>query len=255
MKSDLAFRVIPCLDVKDGMVVKGVNFKHLRYINSPMELAKKYNNDGADELVFLDITASYENRDITIDMVKKVAKEIFIPFTVGGGVNKLDDIYKLLNAGCDKVSINSSAIKNPSFIDDSVKHFGSQCIVIAMDVKKQLHSNNRWNVFINGGKIDTGIDYVSWAKEVSDRGAGEILLTSMDRDGVKMGYDLDILSYSKFINIPLIVSGGAGSMADIKNAYLNGADAALAASIFHNDEINIAALKVYLKNNNVTVRI
>lgn len=254
MKSDLVFRIIPCLDIKDGMVVKGVNFRDLRYIDSPIELAKKYNNEGADEIVFLDITASSENRDITIDMVKKVAKEVFIPFTVGGGINKLDDIYKLLNAGCDKVSINSSAVKKPSFIDESVKHFGSQCIVIAIDVKKQLYCNNKWSVFINGGKVDAGIDYTSWAKEVLDRGAGEILLTSMDRDGIKMGYDLDILSYSKFINVPLIASGGAGNMDDIKNAYLNGADAALAASIFHNDEINIASLKSYLSSNNVNVR-
>ena len=256
MKSDLAFRIIPCLDVKGGIVVKGTNFKNLKAIDFPVELAKKYNDEGADELIFLDIAASYENRNVTIDMVKEVAKEVFIPFTVGGGINKLDDIYKLLNAGCDKVSINSSAVNNPSLIDESVKHFGSQCIVVAIDVKRKVFdSNNRWNVFINGGRIDTGIDYVGWVKEVVDRGAGEILLTSMDKDGIKMGYDLDILYYSKLhVNVPLIASGGAGNMDDIKDAYLSGADAALAASIFHNDCINISTLKTYLRDNDISVR-
>lgn len=255
MKSDLAFRVIPCLDVKNGMVVKGVNFENLKDITSPVELAKKYDSEGADELVFLDITASYENRGITINMVREVAKEIFIPFMVGGGINTLDDIYKLLDAGCDKVSINSSAVNNPSFIDESVKHFGSQCIVIAIDVKRHI-SSSKWSVFTNGGRLDAGINYLDWIKEVSNRGAGEILLTSMDKDGVKNGYDLDLLTYSKDnIGIPLIISGGAGDMNDVKDAYLNGADAALAASIFHYDIISIPALKTYLKNNNIPVRV
>lgn len=255
MKSDLVFRVIPCLDIKDGRVVKGTNFKDLRDVNSSVELAKKYNDEGADELILLDITASYEGRGATINIVKEVAEEVFIPFTVGGGVNTLDDIYELLNVGCDKISINSSAVKNPSFIDESVKYFGSQCVVVAIDVKR-VTSNNRWNVFINGGRVDTGIDYISWVKEVSDRGAGEILLTSMDQDGVRKGYDIDLLSASSScVNIPLIISGGAGSMDDIKDAYFCGADAALAASIFHYGEIHIPTLKTYLRNNHIPVRI
>lgn len=255
IKNDLAFRVIPCLDIKDNKVVKGVKFNNLIDISCSIECARHYNDNGADELVFLDIAASYENRNIVFDMVKEISKELFIPFTVGGGISKLDHIYKLLNSGSDKVSINSAAIKNPSLIDNSVRHFGSQCIVIAIDVKKRI-DNSGWNVFINGGRIDTGIDYKMWAKEVLDRGAGEILLTSMDKDGVKTGYDMELLSFSKsFIDVPLIISGGAGSMEDIKDAYFAGADAALAASIFHYNEIDIPTLKLYLKKNNIPVRI
>lgn len=285
-KSNLAFRIIPCLDVKNGAVVKGVNFVDLQDVGDPVAIAKTYNDKGADEIVFLDITASSDNRGIIIDMVKKVAKEIFIPFTVGGGVRNLDDIYNLLNAGCDKVSINSAAIKNPKLIEEGAKRFGSQCIVVAIDVKrrnlgessgesanfggessdssdsaqdfwqKDSQRKNSWSVFINGGRIDTQIDYFEWAKRVESLGAGEILLTSMDTDGTKNGYDLELLKWSaENVKIPLIASGGAGNMEHIKEAYLCGADAALAASIFHYNEIAIPALKEYLATQNIPVRI
>ena len=283
--NNLAFRIIPCLDVKNGAVVKGVNFVDLQNVGDPVAIAKAYNNKGADEIVFLDITASSDNRGIIIDMVRSVAKEIFIPFTVGGGVRNLDDIYNLLNAGCDKVSINSAAIKNPRLIEEGAKRFGSQCIVVAIDVKRQnlgetsdsanfgrdfvgeskrdLSDSGRdslqkdsWSVFINGGRIDTKIDYFDWAKRVENLGAGEILLTSMDTDGTKNGYDLELLKWSADnVKIPLIASGGAGNMEHIKDAYLCGADAALAASIFHYNEIAISALKQYLSAQNIPVRI
>lgn len=266
----LAFRIIPCLDVKNGAVVKGVNFVDLQNVGDPVAIAKAYNDKGADEIVFLDITASSDNRGIIIDMVRSVAKEIFIPFTVGGGVRNLDDIYNLLNAGCDKVSINSAAIKNPRLIEEGAKRFGSQCIVVAIDVKRQslgeskgeskqyLSDSGRdsWSVFINGGRIDTKIDYFDWAKRVENLGAGEILLTSMDTDGTKNGYDLELLKWSADnVKIPLIASGGAGNMEHIKEAYLCGADAALAASIFHYNEIAIPSLKQYLSAQNIPVRI
>lgn len=260
MENNLAFRIIPCLDVKNGNVVKGVNFIDLQNVGNPVEIAKAYNDYGADEIVFLDITASSDNRNIIIDMVKAVAREIFIPFTVGGGVRNLDDIYYLLDAGCDKVSINSAAIKNPHLIEESAKRFGSQCIVVAIDIKRQNLADNTstksWNVFINGGRVDTKIDYCVWAKQVEELGAGEILLTSMDSDGTKNGYDLEALKWSSNnIKIPLIASGGAGTMEHIKEAYQNGADAALAASIFHYKEIEIPKLKSYLKSQNIPVRI
>lgn len=258
-KSNLAFRIIPCLDVKNGAVVKGVNFVDLQNVGDPVAIAKAYNDKGADEIVFLDITASSDNRGIIIDMVRSVAKEIFIPFTVGGGVRNLDDIYNLLNAGCDKVSINSAAIKNPKLIEEGAKRFGSQCIVVAIDVKRQSLGETRgdsWSVYINGGRIDTKIDYFDWAKQVESLGAGEILLTSMDTDGTKNGYDLELLKWSaENVKIPLIASGGAGNMEHIKEAYLCGADAALAASIFHYNEIAIPALKQYLSAQNIPVRI
>ena len=268
-KSNLAFRIIPCLDVKNGAVVKGVNFIDLQNVGDPVAIAKAYNDKGADEIVFLDITASSDNRGIIIDMVRSVAKEIFIPFTVGGGVRNLDDIYNLLNAGCDKVSINSAAIKNPQLIEEGAKRFGSQCIVVAIDVKRRnggessdfvgesgVDSSDSWSVYINGGRIDTQIDYFDWAKRVENLGAGEILLTSMDTDGTKNGYDLELLKWSaENVKIPLIASGGAGNMEHIKEAYLCGADAALAASIFHYNEIAIPALKQYLSTQNIPVRI
>lgn len=280
-KSNLAFRIIPCLDVKNGAVVKGVNFVDLQNVGDPVAIAKAYNDKGADEIVFLDITASSDNRGIIIDMVRSVAREIFIPFTVGGGVRNLDDIYNLLNAGCDKVSINSAAIKNPRLIEEGAKRFGSQCIVVAIDVKRQilgessessdsanfggdfvgeskrdLSQKDSWSVFINGGRIDTKIDYFDWAKRVENLGAGEILLTSMDTDGTKNGYDLELLKWSADnVKIPLIASGGAGNMEHIKEAYLCGADAALAASIFHYNEIAIPSLKQYLSAQNIPVRI
>lgn len=254
--NNLAFRIIPCLDVKNGSVVKGVNFVDLQDVGNPVAIAKAYNDKGADEIVFLDITASSDNRSIIIDMVRSVAKEIFIPFTVGGGVRNLDDIYALLDAGCDKVSINSAAIKNPNLIEEGAKRFGSQCIVVAIDVKLRESGRDSWGVFINGGRIDTGIDYCQWAKRVESLGAGEILLTSMDKDGTKNGYDLPLLQWSaKNVKIPLIASGGAGNMQDILEAYQNGADAALAASIFHYNEIAISDLKQYLADNAVPIRL
>ncbi|NWF66349.1 MAG: imidazole glycerol phosphate synthase subunit HisF [Campylobacterales bacterium] len=248
-----AKRVIPCLDVNNGRVVKGVNFVGLKDAGDPVEVAKRYNDEGADEITFLDITASHENRGTIVDIVKEVAKEVFIPLTVGGGIRKLEDIYSLLNVGCDKVSINSSAIKNPDFINESSKRFGSQCIVVAIDVKK---SGDSWHVYINGGRVDTGLDAIAWAKEVVNRGAGEILLTSMNADGTKNGYDLEITKkISEVVNVPVIASGGAGTMEHIKEAFLNGADAALAASIFHYKEIDIMDLKRYLKSQNIAVRL
>ncbi len=248
-----AKRIIPCLDVKDGRVVKGVNFVGLQDAGDPVEVAKRYDKEGADEITFLDITATYEKRDTIVDIVKEVAKEVFIPLTVGGGIRKLEDIYALLNVGCDKVSINSSAVKNPSFIDESSKRFGSQCIVVAIDVKKH---GNSWHVYIAGGREDTGLDAIEWANEVVKRGAGEILLTSMDADGTKNGYDNEITSIlSKMLNIPIIASGGAGSMQHIRDTFLSGADAALAASIFHYKEIDIMDLKRYLKEEGIAVRL
>jgi len=249
-----AKRIIPCLDVKDGRVVKGVNFIGLKDAGDPVEVARRYNEEGADELTFLDITASSDNRDTIVDIVKQVAQEIFIPLTVGGGIRKVDDIYKLLNVGCDKVSVNSAAIKRPELINEGAKRFGSQCIVTAIDVKRT--SNGTYHVFLNGGRVDTGLDAVEWAKEVVDRGAGEILLTSMDADGTKSGFELNITEQiSKAVNVPVIASGGAGTMEHIKDAFDCGADAALAASIFHYKEIDIMDLKHYLHDNNIPVRL
>ncbi len=249
-----AKRIIPCLDVDNGRVVKGINFVGLRDAGDPVEVAKRYNDEGADEITFLDITASHEERDTIVHIVEEVAKEVFIPLTVGGGIRKLDDIYNLLNVGCDKVSINSAAIKNPDFINESAKRFGSQCIVVAIDAKRVGDS---WNIYLNGGRKDTGIDAIEWAKEVYDRGAGEILLTSMDADGTKQGFDNELnILISSSISIPVIASGGAGSMEHIKDAFVKGgADAALAASIFHFKEIDIMELKHYLRENNIPVRI
>jgi len=250
-----AKRIIPCLDVSNGRVVKGINFVGLRDAGDPVEVARRYNAEGADELTFLDIGASHEGRDTIVDVVKKVASEIFIPLTVGGGIRKLDDIYNLLNVGCDKVSINSSAVTNPDFINQAAKRFGSQCIVVAIDVKKV--SNGSYHVFVKGGRQDTGLDAVQWAKEVYNRGAGEILLTSMDTDGAKTGFELNITKQiSSCIDIPVIASGGAGTMEHIKDAFTKGgAEAALAASIFHFKEIDIMDLKHYLHEQNIPVRI
>jgi len=249
-----AKRIIPCLDVKDGRVVKGVNFVGLKDAGDPVEAAIRYNEEGADELTFLDITASYEARKPIVNIVKEVAREVFIPLTVGGGISELSDIYDLLNVGCDKVSINSAAVKNPNFINESAKRFGSQCIVVAIDVKKV--APNKWNVFIKGGREDTGLDAINWAKEVVDRGAGEILLTSMDADGTKAGFDIEITEkISKLVNVPVIASGGAGKMEHFKEVFNHSADAALAASIFHFREIDIMDLKRYLKNEGISVRI
>ncbi len=249
----VAKRIIPCLDVNRGRVVKGINFINLVDAGDPVESAQKYNQLGADELVFLDITASHEERNIMIEVVKIVAEKVFIPFTVGGGIRNLDDIRNLLLAGADKVSINSAAVKNPDLVNEAAKVFGSQCIVVAIDAKR--HSNG-FHVYINGGRIDTGLDAVKWAKEVEMRGAGEILLTSMDRDGTKAGYDLELLeAVCSSVNIPVIASGGAGRPEHFLEAFKAGAEAALAASIFHFGKILIGDLKSYLKNHGIEVRI
>ena len=251
---NFAKRIIPCLDVNNGRVVKGVNFIGLRDAGDPIEVAKRYNDEGADELCFLDITASSDGRDTIVHVVEEVAKQLFIPLTVGGGIRKLDDISKLLNVGCDKVSLNSSAVDNPNLIYEAAKKFGSQCVVVAIDVKK--NSNGDYNVFVHGGRKDTGLDAISWAKKVYELGAGEILLTSMDADGTKNGYDLAITSaISNLVEIPVIASGGAGTMEHILEAFKSGADAALAASIFHYKEIEISKLKEFLKANQIGVRI
>jgi len=250
-----AKRIIPCLDVDNGRVVKGVNFVGLRDAGDPVEVAYRYNEEGADEITFLDIGATHEGRDTIVDVVKQVAKEVFIPLTVGGGIRELSDIYNLLNVGCDKVSINSAAIKRPEFIEEGAKRFGSQCVVVAIDAKQV--SDNKWNIFTHGGRHDTGIDALKWAKEAYDRGAGVLLVTSMDADGTKAGFD-NVLNkkIGELVNIPVIASGGAGTMKHMEEAFtLGNADAALAASIFHFREIDIMDLKKYLKSQNIPVRI
>jgi cyclase len=250
----LAKRIIPCLDVLNGRVVKGVNFVDLRDAGDPVEQASIYDREGADELVFLDITASHENRNTTLEMVRHVADSIFIPFCVGGGIRTLDDIRATLLAGADKVSINSAAVRNPNLIDQGAWAFGSQCIVVAIDPK---WVDGRYEVFINGGRLRTGLEAVAWACEVEKRGAGEILLTSMDRDGTKAGYNIELTRMiAEAVSIPVIASGGAGSMADFRDALTMGkADAALAASLFHFNEIRIGDLKRYLADEGVPVRL
>ena len=247
-----AKRIIPCLDVKDGRVVKGINFVGLVDAGDPVEIAKRYNEEGADELCFLDITASHLGRDTIVDVVERVARELFIPLTVGGGIRTIDDISRLLNVGCDKISLNSAAIKNPNLIDEAANKFGSQCVVVAIDAKK---TSKGYSVFINGGRLDTGKDAFAWAKEAQERGAGEILLTSMDCDGVKNGFELNLMRIFSELDIPVIASGGAGKMEHFKDAFLAGADACLAASIFHFREIEIKALKAYLQEQGIEVRL
>ena len=247
-----AKRIIPCLDVKDGRVVKGVNFVGLVDAGDPVEIAKRYNEEGADELCFLDITASHLERDTIVDVVERVARELFIPLTVGGGIRTIDDISRLLNVGCDKISLNSAAIKNPNLIDEAANKFGSQCVVVAIDAKK---TGDNYSVFINGGRLDTGKDALAWAKEAQERGAGEILLTSMDCDGVKNGFELNLTRIFSELDIPVIASGGAGKMEHFKDAFLAGADACLAASIFHFREIEIKVLKRYLRDQGIEVRL
>jgi len=250
-----AKRIIPCLDVDNGRVVKGVNFVGLRDAGDPVEVAKRYNIEGADEITFLDIGATHEGRDTIVDVVREVAKEVFIPLTVGGGIKKLEDIYNLLEVGCDKVSINSAAIINPEFITEAAKRFGSQCVVVAIDAKKV--DTNKWNIFTHGGRNDTGIDAVEWAKKMYGMGAGELLVTSMDADGTKAGFD-NLLNkkISEVAPVPIIASGGAGTMEHIKDAFEIGkSDAALAASIFHFKEIDIMDLKRYLQKENIAVRL
>lgn len=249
----LAKRIIPCLDVTDGRVVKGVNFIDLIDAGDPVEIAKKYNDQGADELTFLDITASSDNRGLIIDIIERVAEQVFIPLTVGGGVREINDIRTLLNAGADKVSINTAAIHNPSLVSQASQKFGSQCIVVAIDAKKM---NNHWEVFTHGGRNPTGINAVSWAKEMVNRGAGELLITSMDRDGTKSGFDNDLNSLiSSEVDVPIIASGGVGNLDDLVNGILKGkADAVLAASIFHFGEFTIEEAKKHMRENFIEVR-
>lgn len=250
----LTKRIIPCLDVKDGRVVKGVNFVNLRDEGDPVELASYYDKSGADELVFLDITATHENRDIMLDMVKKTAANVFIPFTIGGGIRTVEDMRVILKAGADKVSINSAAVKTPQLITEGAKSFGSQCIVVAIDVKKK--GKDSWEVLIHGGRKKTGLDLIKWAQKVEKLGAGELLLTSMDCDGTRDGYDLDSLkAVVESVNIPVIASGGAGKLEHLKEAILEGkADAVLAASIFHEKEYTIKEVKAYLAKAGIAVR-
>ncbi len=246
-------RIIPCLDVKDGRVVKGTNFVDLRDAGDPVEIAKAYDQQHADEIVFLDITASHEKRGIIIDIVKRTAEEVFMPLTVGGGINRVEDIRELLNAGADKVSINTSAVKNPELVREAAACFGSQCIVVAIDGKRV---DDHWEVFTHGGRTPTGIDAVEWAAKMQDYGAGEILLTSMDADGTKDGYDLPLTAaISQRVTIPVIASGGAGTLEDFYHVFdQTGADAALAASVFHYNEIPIHEVKSYLRERNVPIR-
>ncbi|SES81931.1 imidazole glycerol phosphate synthase subunit hisF [Natronincola peptidivorans] len=247
-------RIVPCLDVDKGRVVKGINFVNLVDAGDPVEVAKAYNVAGADELVFLDITASNEERNIILEVVKRTAEQVFIPLTVGGGIRSVEDFREVLKSGADKVSINSAAVKTPKIVTDCARIFGSQAVVVAIDVKKQ--TDGSYHVYVKGGREDTGLEAVAWAKEVERLGAGEILLTSMDKDGTKSGYDLDITrEISETVNIPVIASGGAGSMEDFYDVFTAGkADAALAASLFHFKEIAIGDLKEYLQQKGIHMR-
>ena len=249
----LAKRIIPCLDIKDGQTVKGTNFVNLRQAGDPVELGRTYSEQGADESVYLDITASHEGRKTFTDLVKRVAANISIPFTVGGGIHELKDVDRLLSAGADKVSINSSAIKNPALIDEIAKHFGSQVCVVAIDAKQTPQG---WKCYLNGGRVETDKYLFEWAKEANDRGAGEILFTSMDHDGVKTGYANEALAtLSDSLSIPVIASGGAGAKEHFRDTFIEGkADAALAASVFHFGEIKIPELKLYLCEQGINVR-
>ena len=248
-------RIIPCLDVKDGRVVKGVQFLNLKDAGDPVEIAKKYSIEGADEITFLDITASHENRNTMIDVVKRTASEVFVPLTVGGGVRTLDDVRNLLLAGADKVAINTAAVKNPQFVKNAAEKFGSQCIVVAIDARSK--SDNEWEVYTHGGREPTGIDAIEWAGRMESLGAGEILLTSMDKDGTKDGYDLRLTkAVSRKVMIPVIASGGAGNIEHLYEGIKEGeADAVLVASIFHYGEYTISETKEYLKNKGLTIRI
>ncbi len=249
-------RIIPCLDVKDGRVVKGVNFVNLIDAGDAVEQAMIYDKEGADELVFLDITASSDNRDTVVDMVRSVARKLFIPFTVGGGIRTVDDFKKILREGADKVAVNSAAIMNPNLIADAADKFGSQCVVLAIDAKRKSDGSG-WEIYKNGGRVNMGIDAVEWAKKGVELGAGEILLTSMDCDGTKNGFDNELTRIiSDSVNVPVIASGGAGSLEHFYDAFDKGhADAALAASLFHFKELSIGDVKTYLKNRGVSVRI
>lgn len=250
----IAKRIIPCLDVRDGRVVKGKNFTGISDVNDPVALAEFYNESGADELVFYDITASNEERKLFVDVLQRVAQKVFIPLTVGGGINSLDDFDRVLKAGADKVSVNSGALNNPFLIKEAAEKYGNQCVVLSMDVKRV---NNEFHVFSKGGRVDTGKDAIEWAKEGEKLGAGELVINSIDTDGVKQGFDIELLKeISKNVNIPIIASGGAGTMEDFKSLFeIEGMDAGLAASIFHYKEVLIRDLKKYLRDNNINVRL
>jgi imidazole glycerol-phosphate synthase subunit HisF len=255
----LAKRIIPCLDVNNGRVVKGVNFVELRDAGDPVEISRRYNEQGADELTFLDITASSDNRDLILHIIEDVAAQVFIPLTVGGGVRQVDDVRRLLNAGADKVSINTSAVQNPQLVADATAHYGSQCIVVAIDAK-QINSTDvspRWEVFTHGGRNPTGIDAIEWAKKMQSLGAGEILLTSMDKDGTRNGFDLALTrAVSDAVDIPIIASGGVGNLDHLVDGILKGqADAVLAASIFHYGEHTIHQAKQYMAKHGIEVRL
>ncbi|MCU0550389.1 MAG: imidazole glycerol phosphate synthase subunit HisF [Leptolyngbya sp. Prado105] len=253
----LAKRILPCLDVKAGRVVKGINFVDLKDAGDPVELAQAYNEAGADELVFLDITATHEDRDIIYDVVYQTAEQVFIPLTVGGGIQNLDTIKKLLRAGADKVSINSAAVRDPDLINRASDRFGVQCIVVAIDARRRQDSENPgWDVYVRGGRENTGIDAVAWAKEMAQRGAGELLITSMDADGTQAGYDLDLTgTIAKQVEIPVIASGGAGNCEHIYQALTEGkAEAALLASLLHYGQLSVQQIKTYLSDRAITVR-
>jgi cyclase len=253
----LAKRILPCLDVNAGRVVKGVNFVNLQDAGDPVELAQVYNDAGADELVFLDITATHEDRDIIIDVVYRTAEKVFIPLTVGGGIQSLETIKKLLRAGADKVSINSAAVRNPEFIDEASDRFGNQCIVVAIDARRRPDPENPgWDVYVRGGRENTGLDAIAWAQEVESRGAGELLVTSMDADGTQAGYDLELTrTIADRVEIPVIASGGAGNCQHIYEAVTAGkAEAALLASLLHYGQLSVAEIKTYLATHQVPVR-
>ena len=249
-------RIIPCLDVNNGRVVKGTNFVNLRDAGDPVEVAAQYDRDGADELVFLDITASSDRREIRADMVRRVAERVFIPFTVGGGIRSVEDFRMILREGADKVAVNSAAIMNPELIRQASEQFGSQCVVVAIDAKKRADGSG-WNIYKNGGRVDLGIDAVEWAGQAFRLGAGEILLTSMDRDGTRAGYDIELTrAVSEAVSIPVIASGGAGEKEHFLEAFEKGeAEAVLAASLFHYKELEIRELKEYLRKNGISVRL
>ena len=249
-------RIIPCLDVKDGRVVKGINFVGLKEVGDPVELAKSYYEQGADELVFLDITATHEQRDTMVQVVEKVASAIFIPFTVGGGIRSVEDIRKMLLAGADKVSLNSAAVKNPKLIQEGAAIFGNQCIVLAVDGKKRQDGSG-WNVYVNGGRVDTGLDLLTWVKQAVELGAGEILLTSMDADGTKQGFDIALCKAVRdIVDVPVIASGGCGSLQHFAEVFdEDAADAALAASMFHYGEVSVPQVKHYLTEKGIAVRL
>lgn len=250
----LSKRIIPCLDVKDGRVVKGINFVGLKDVGDPVECAKVYNEQGADEIVFLDITATNEQRDTIVDVVKKTAKEVFVPLTVGGGIRTIEDFRKLLRAGADKISVNSAAVDNPDLVREAADIFGSQCVVVAIDAKRV---DGNFHVVVNGGRVDTGIDALEWAKKVQKLGAGEILLTSMDTDGTKNGFDIELLNaVIDVVSIPVIASGGCGKLEHFSEVFeQSGADAALAASLFHYRELTVSQVKEHLKEKGIPVRI